>query len=32
MGYYIGFGVFALMAFLVIYIGVTRMRKASRGE
>jgi hypothetical protein len=32
MGYVVGSIVFAAMAILVIWIGVTKMRKASRGE
>jgi len=30
--WYIGIGVFAVMAILVIWVGVSKMRRASRGE
>jgi hypothetical protein len=32
MGYVVGSIAFAVMAVLVIWVGVTKMRKASRGE
>jgi len=32
MWYVVGLGVFALIAGFVVWVGVTRMRRASRGE
>jgi hypothetical protein len=32
MGYIVGLGIFAVIAVLVVWVGVTRMRRASKGE
>jgi len=32
MWYVVGLGVFAALAVLVVWVGLTRMRRASRGE
>jgi len=32
MWYVVGLGIFAVIAVLVVWVGVTRMRRASRGE
>jgi len=32
MWYVVGLGIFAVIAVLVVWVGVTRMRRAGRGE